>query len=68
MLGTKCCPSVIRRVCYSGAVPTYAVHDVDVKPIGIMLDDGGRAFFAQATKVGTQDGWRNDCRRRHGSG
>ena len=44
---------------------TYSVHNVDMEPIGIVLDDRCRALLAQAAKVGTQYGWRNDRWRRH---
>ena len=47
------------------SVVAYTVHDVDMKPIGIVLHDGRRALLAQTAKVGAQDGRRNDRRRRH---
>ena len=44
---------------------TYAVHDVHVQPVGVVLVQHGRAFFPEVSKVGGQDGWRNDRLRRH---
>lgn len=36
-----------------------------MEPIGIVLLNSSGARFAQAAKVGTQYGWRNDRWRRH---
>lgn len=65
MFGTKCWETSQRKAGAMLGKETDAVHDVDVKPIGIVLHDRRRALLAQAAKVGAQDGWRNDRGRRH---
>lgn len=50
---------------WSGGFCTYTIHDVHVQPVGIVLVQHGRAFFPEVSKVGSQDGWRNDRLRRH---